>query len=314
MPIRKRFAHGARALLTAPIIVAEWDAIRGRTPSTRAGATRFLNDISNSTHGRGLEFANQLIGILRRNETRQFDRARENESTNSSSQHGGKVDRVVQELREVGRSRVDAFIPRHVAESIASDIRNMPGRCDLDPRSYPSLFDWRANSAAEPRFHTSRSSLQAHDQIIDLTRSRFVLEVAREYLGVSPLLASLQSWTTRPPARTDPNVLDAAAMAYHCDSDFFGFLKFFVLLTEVRPENGPFTFVERSHRGIRHVAGRMPDTEIVGLSDIEFLGVGLPGDLLIVDTKGWHKATPPIVGERTMLQFVFASSLFGAPT
>jgi ectoine hydroxylase-related dioxygenase (phytanoyl-CoA dioxygenase family) len=103
-------------------------------------------------------------------------------------------------------------------------------------------------------------------------------------------------------------------MAFHCDSDYFGFLKFFLLLTEVKPTNGPFTFVGGSHRGKRHVVGRMKDKEIISDHDEVLYGTGEPGDLIIADTRGWHKATPPEQGTRTMLQVLHTTSLFGQPS
>ena len=98
-------------------------------------------------------------------------------------------------------------------------------------------------------------------------------------------------------------------MAFHCGSDYFGFLKFFLLLTEVKPGNGPFTFVRGSHRGKRNITRRMEDTEIISDRDEVLFGTGEPGDLIITDTKGWHKATPPEQCMRTMLQVLYTTSL-----
>jgi ectoine hydroxylase-related dioxygenase (phytanoyl-CoA dioxygenase family) len=100
-------------------------------------------------------------------------------------------------------------------------------------------------------------------------------------------------------------------MAFHCDSDYFSFIKFFIMLNDVDMNNGPFTFVAYSHRGKRHVAGRMEDDEIVGPKDEVLYGTASAGDMVVCDTKGWHKAKPPVTGSRTVLQLVFASNLFG---
>jgi len=87
-----------------------------------------------------------------------------------------------------------------------------------------------------------------------------------------------------------------------------------VPLTNVGMENGPFIFVGRSHRGKRHVAGRMNDSEIIQGDDVVYLGTGQAGDLIIVDSKGWHKALPQRNGYRTMFQIVYSTSSFGFPT
>lgn len=314
VPTRHRLAHFVRALATWYIIILEWSAIRGRKRSTRSRATTFLNDVSNSTHGRGLEVINQFICWLRRGETTRYDIERAHRSHEADIASRTLSDSILEQLRSDGRAVIRGFVDREMAESIASEVALMPGKCDLDPRQYLNMAEWLADPVAEPRFHTSGERLAGDEAVSALARSTFVQDIARDYLGAAPILASLQSWTTRPPLHDTADTLDAAAMAYHCDSDYFGFLKFFVLLTEVGLNNGPFTFVERSHRGIRHVAGRMPDSEIVGPQDVEFKGTGQPGDLVIVDTKGWHKASPPKEGYRTMLQFVYSTSLFGSPT
>lgn len=314
VPLPNRAAHAARAIATFYIVALEWSSIIGKRPSRRPRATTFLNDVSNSTHGSGLEVANRIICIVRRRQTREFDSSRADQGGSTKSSETDEVVRVLCELKSHGRSVIRGFVPDSEARAIAEEVRKMPGRCDLATRRYDSMHSWMEDEPAEPRFHTDGGHLAVHPTIASLCRSDLVQEIARQYLGAAPLLASLQSWTTRPPTTGMADELDAAAMAYHCDSDFFGFLKFFVLLTDVGPENGPFTFIEKSHRGTRHVAGRMPDSEVVGPDDVEFKGTGRPGDLVIVDTKGWHKASEPISGYRSMLQFVYASSLFGSPT
>lgn len=314
VPWLNRAAHAARAIATLYVVALEWSSIVGRRPSRRPRATTFLNDISNSTHGRGLEAANKIICVVRRRQTREFDSRWTDQGDSTRPYEEEEIVRVLSELKSHGRCVIREFVIESDARAIAEDVRRMPGRCDLATKQYDSMHSWMKDEQAEPRFHTDGGNLAAHPTIASLCRSDLVQEIARQYLGAAPLLASLQSWTTRPPTIGTADELDAAAMAYHCDSDFFGFLKFFVLLTDVGPENGPFTFIEKSHRGTRHVAGRMPDVEVVGPDDIEFKGTGRPGDLVIVDTKGWHKASEPISGYRSMLQFVYASSLFGSPT
>ena len=134
-------------------------------------------------------------------------------------------------------------------------------------------------------------------------------QISRKYLGCPPICASVQIWTTRPPLFISRKILGNSAMAFHCGSDYFGFLKFFLLLTEVKPGNGPFTFVRGSHRGKRNITRRMEDTEIISDRDEVLFGTGEPGDLIITDTKGWHKATPPEQCMRTMLQVLYTTSL-----
>ena len=309
VPVIIRLGHLGRAVISAPVILKEWQSVLGKKRSSSKYAVKFLNDITNFSEGRALNLANNATAILRRRETKIYDYSRGNSKNEDSDQCRS----LVAQLRLYGRVRISQFITQEEAETLFSEIQNFSGRCDISDRLYNSMGEWMIDDLAEPRFHTNQYDLLTHEKINRIAGSEVLLNVSRDYLGCAPILASVQSWTTRPITSgvTDPQVLDAAAMAYHCDSDYFGFLKVFILLTNVGPSNGPFTFVEKSHKAHRHVSGRMRDEEVVRPGDIEFFGEGVPGDVFIVDTRGWHKAGVPKNGIRTMLQFVYSTSLFG---
>jgi hypothetical protein len=109
----------------------------------------------------------------------------------------------------------------------------------------------------------------------------------------------------------------AAAQHYHFDMDRIKFLKFFFYLTDVTTENGPHCYVTGSHaRKPRQLLrdGRISDSEIRQYySDEQLVEItGVRGTIIAADTRGFHKGKPLISGERLILEFEFATSLFGA--
>ena len=313
VPLIRRALYALRALVLSPIVVLEWKAIVGLRKSQSKSAVTFLADLANASQGSGLEFANRLTVLLRYRQTREFDNQRISVTSQSGSDTRIEaIDSAIQKLNTDGFATVREFMQPAKATELLQKIELLPGR-DTSGTRYQSQNEWMSQPFTGPRFDTDSTVLASITELSDLTRADFILRIARQYLGCAPIAVSALSWTTKPPRVGSRTELEDAAMAYHCDSDYFSFLKFFVLLTDVREENGPFSFVAASHRGKRHVAGRMPDDEIVGNGDRVLFGTGQSGDLLIADTKGWHKAQPPVRGRRVMIQLLFASNLFGFP-
>lgn len=315
LPKSLRLAHLVRAVILLPILLLEWKALVGRGKSRMRLAITLLNDISNATHGRGLEVMNGFICRIRKFSTADVEQRRDCFATPAGDlMNVQSVKLIVDELRKVGFSRVPNFIDPLIVKNLHTDVLKMPGRSTKPTFIYQSQDEWRRDTNSGPRYTVAAESIERLALCQEVATNEVIREVALEYLGCTPILASTQVWTTRPPNSRSSEVLSEAAMAFHCDSDYFGFLKFFVLLTTVCMENGPFTFVGGSHRGKRHVAGRMDDSEIISDDDVVYYGTGQAGDLIIVDSKGWHKASPPQNGYRTMFQIVYSSSLFGFPT
>lgn len=315
VPIYKRLAHALRAIFLLPVLITEWPALLGLRRSRSKKALMLLNDITNSTHGRGLEIVNKIICLLRSRQTYTFDKRQPDPITPSGKKiNDDQIDELVDVIRVQGFARIPSFLTATSALDLYEGALQLPGFGSDPEKNYLSQSEWTEDPLGGPRFIVDSNSL-AGLQNLELIRINPVLtQISRKYLGCPPICASVQIWTTRPPLFISRKILGDSAMAFHCDSDYFGFLKFLLLLTEVTPSNGPFAFVRGSHRGKRHVAGRMEDTEIISDRDEVLFGTGEPGDLIIADTKGWHKATPPEHGIRTMLQVLHTTSLFGQPS
>lgn len=312
VPLYKRLAHALRAIFLLPILITEWPALLGYRHSHSTKALMLLNDITNSTHGRGLEIVNKIICLLRSRQTYTFDKLQPDPITPSGKKIiDDQIDELVDIIRVQGFARIPSFLTATSALNIYKCSLQLPGFGSDSEKKYTSQSEWAEDPMGGPRFNVDSNSLAGLQNLELISINPVLTQTSRRYLGCPPICASVQIWTTRPPLLTSRKILEDSAMALHCDSDYFGFLKFFLLLTEVTPSNGPFTFVRGSHRGKRHVAGRMEDIEIISDRDEVLFGTGKPGDLIIADTKGWHKATPPKHGVRTMLQILHTTSLFG---
>ena len=310
VPLLIRIGSAIRAFFLIFTVIVDFPSIRGLRPSISSYSVTFLNDITNLSHGKLLDFFGVLFRLVRIKDRKVFDVDAKRRRP-LTTYDGSSVDFSLEKFSQVGFCRFEEFLGKTSADGLISQIQDLPGSTDLSDWIYPTQKDWTLDLFSGPRFHTDRTALESLPIVQTICDSELVLQIARSYLGCAPILASVQSWTIRPPENATHDLLDHSAMAFHCDSDYFSFIKFFIMLNNVDMNNGPFTFVAYSHRGNRHVAGRMEDDEIVGPKDEVLYGTASAGDMVVCDTKGWHKAKPPISGSRTVLQLVFASNLFG---
>ena len=312
VPSRLRIAHALRALMFLPLLVIEWKSVVGLRKSKSNKAPMLLSDITNSTSGRGLELFHFFVCSLRFVQTKKFDKNALSLKTPAGTRlKKDQIDHLVSQLKLKGATHISEFLSPSQVSEILESIGRLPGKGSESPDLFKCQEAWMQDPSGGPRFELSQNELQALSSLQEISNNDVLLKIARDYLSCAPLLSSIQIWTTRQPRSKSLRSLENSAMAFHCDSDYFGFIKFFILLNKVDMNNGPFTFVEKSHRGKRHVAGRMEDNNVVNYSDALFYGTGNAGDLILADTKGWHKAMPPTSGYRTMLQLVFTSSYFG---
>lgn len=138
-----------------------------------------------------------------------------------------------------------------------------------------------------------------------------VIEIARNYLGVDPILNLPESWFSFPV----DNLRPMSAQNWHWDCDRIRWLKVFVYVTDVISSNGPHSFVSGSHRHWRVPSiNSRASAEDINASYLEsdlktFLGPR--GTVIFEDTRGFHKGTPLTSGHRLILQLEFATDEFG---
>jgi hypothetical protein len=224
------------------------------------------------------------------------------------------VDRAADKLRCDGWLMREAAVPAEVCDRLEAFARSSPSRV----RGTDIVAPYGSGGARGVRHDLSPEAVINRPDAQALMADRSLIAVAAAYLGAQPMADVTGMWW-----HTDfSHEPDAdAAQFWHFDMDRPRWLKVFVYLTDVGPDNGPHCFVEGSHRngGIpwrlrRRGYARLEDAEVDAVypKSRQRVFVAPRGTLVVEDTRGLHKGLPVQRGERLMFQTQFSNSLFGA--
>lgn len=194
-----------------------------------------------------------------------------------------------------------------------SKIRSMDKQVGF--RSVEVIYD--RNQSQAVRYDFDAQALLRNEDIQLILADMSFAALAQEYLGSRPIIDVLSLWW-----HTDySKVPDSeAAQFFHFDLDRPKWLKFFIYLTDVGPQNGPHSFVEGSHKTnaipsslLSKGYARLTDEEVKGIYDSsrikEFCAPC--GTIIAEDTRGLHKGKHVEDGDRLVLQIQYSNSLFG---
>lgn len=235
---------------------------------------------------------------------------------------GSSMDTVTQALNAKGYFVFPKKLDKDMCDRLQAFGLNEPSIVREDERP---LADGGARRPYGPdrghprgiRYDVPIKALLENDDVQTLLCDPSILGVAQSYLGSQPFADVLSMWWHT--AYSD-QPSEAAAQYFHFDMDRIKWLKFFIYLTDVGPENGPHSFVSGSHRTsgiptdlIRKGYVRLTDEDVQAHyskdSVIEFTGER--GTILAEDTRGLHKGKHVASGDRLVLQLQFSNSLFG---
>lgn len=224
-------------------------------------------------------------------------------------------------LRERGYVVFPKALPEAACDRLMRFARETPAlvrRMDHEPEGQPArraLFD--PDKPLAVRYDYLVDALLNLADVQALLADPSLLALAQSYLGSRPRADVLSMWWhTNFHDRPDSE----AAQFYHFDLDRIKWLKVFIYLTDVGPQDGPHSFIEGSHR-----TGGIPDSLLrrgyVRLSDDEVLGhygaarevrfAAPRGTVIVEDTRGLHKGNPVSGASRLILQLQFSNWLFG---
>ncbi|MDC1174701.1 phytanoyl-CoA dioxygenase family protein [Bacteriovoracaceae bacterium] len=138
--------------------------------------------------------------------------------------------------------------------------------------------------------------------------SPFLLPVIEQYLGMKPYLVEAYI------RRNFPADYLVTNHQWHRDTNNpFSIIKVFFLFTDIKAENGPHHFVNKSHRDLRvngkqyyenlEIKSVYPDEDIIK-------SILKKGTVIIEDTRGLHKAGIPTQGYRDLGYAVFVPLTF----
>ncbi len=167
-------------------------------------------------------------------------------------------------------------------------------------------------------YRFQQNDLVNNPDIQQLIMDPILINIARNYLGCEPIFDFPAMWWSTAFLK---EASSEAAQLYHFDLDRIKWLKIFIYLNDVTPENGPHRLIRGSHIAgakpqhlLNRGYARIPDEDMVKhYKTEEFIVIyGEAGSVFAEDTKCWHKGTPLKSGHRLVLEFEYTSSMFGA--
>lgn len=192
-----------------------------------------------------------------------------------------------------GYSVINSFIEKDRLLSVKNEFEEIKNSGELQ------YNDFYTEQVAHPLLNCkSVSNIAFDDRIIN---------IAKNFFGCMPVLNNVQLRKSKATNMQESSIPgNGSTTLFHCDKNSPRFLKFFFYLDDVGPKNGPFTYVEGSH--IKKFSGwknklRWTQEEIeskYGTDKIKTF-FGMPGDLIIANTNGFHKGMKITEGERLLL-------------
>lgn len=230
-----------------------------------------------------------------------------------------EVEAIGSSIREKGYHVFQQRLPDSLCDELLKYATTMPcvrrgtdggNEADLQMLRFP-----RGNTDGV-RYDFQERELINHSLIQSLMADLSFIAVAQKYLQTQPIVDVVAMWWNAASPRPD----SAAAQYWHFDMDRIKWLKFFVYLTDVGPENGPHSFVAGSHRSggippalLQKGYSRLTDEEVNrNYSADKFVEFSAPrGTVIAEDTRGLHKGKHVTEGDRLIFQMQFSNSLFG---
>lgn len=226
---------------------------------------------------------------------------------------------IVKKLKDEGYFVVKDAIPNKLINEIRQSLENLPAisrQLDKGLQIKKSIF--APDNIEAVRYDYDTSDILNLPAVQDLLASPVILNIAGQYLGTMPAADVVGIWwNAKFGEKPDSN----AAQYFHYDLDRLKWLKVFIYLTDVGPDNGPHEFVRGSHRSgtmplkiRKKLYSRVSDEDIREIYGSENLitMTGKKGTIIFEDTRGFHKGNQVKADPRLVLQLQFSASLFGA--
>ncbi len=229
------------------------------------------------------------------------------------------IEKILPVLRDRGYFVYEQRVPADICDRLVDFALTQPASVRLHDGEIREKIDtvYDPSRPLGIRYDFREKDLINNPDIQALMADPAIIEIAQAYLGVQPVADVVAMWWHT--AFSDQPDSEAAQF-YHFDMDRIKWIKFFIYLTDVSPDNGPHYFVAGSHRtgGVpkeilskgyvrlsdEEVEARFPPRDIV-----EFAAPR--GTIIAEDTRGLHKGQHVASGHRLMLQIQFSNSLFG---
>jgi hypothetical protein len=218
---------------------------------------------------------------------------------------------IISHLKRDGVVTVPNFIDSKVVKNLRGQFETMHGNC-IGEDGMAKLEKFSEATGVRLQFETE--TMLSNPEIREIVSNPYFQEISAGYFGSVPIFCGVNAWWSLPKTNASTVELDRAAQLFHFDHDYPAFLKFFIYLTDVDKNSGPFTYVKQTHRNkVVWEDGRVTDERInATYGDAVSENMGKAGDLIIADTLGFHKGQRVLSNPRLILQVEFAVSRLGA--
>ncbi len=220
-----------------------------------------------------------------------------------------------QTLVKDGYVNFERKIPMELVKSIYTFAQQTPAL--MAPKyDAPTLYEPTNPKSEIYRF--GLSDMVNNPSIQKLIMDPALIQVARNYLGCEPIFDFPAMWWSTAYLK---EASSEAAQLYHFDMDRLKWLKIFIYLNDVTPDNGPHRYIRGSHQVgakpaelLKRGYARIPDEDLKKYyPEKDFIELNAPaGTIFAGDTKCWHKGTPLKTGNRLVLEFEYTGCMFGA--
>lgn len=141
--------------------------------------------------------------------------------------------------------------------------------------------------------------------LLDIANDPTILATIEGIFGCKPTIGFITAWWSVP----TPDGKPRHAENFHRDIDDVNFIKLFLYLTDVGPENGPHEYIRGSHDMLQISDGkRHTDEEVLAAFGADRLMsfAGPAGTMFLENTFGLHRGQPVRSGRRLILQIVYS--------
>jgi hypothetical protein len=234
-----------------------------------------------------------------------------------------KIDEITNDIKKNGYHIFNTKLPSNIVKSLYSFAMNQecfPRPTDEDhPHSKQVIkTKYEPNNLKANVYDFDPNDVILNPNVQAIISDFSFLAIAQAYLNTTPKLEPPAFWWSTPYLKkADSN----SAQLFHFDMDRIKWLKFFIFLTDVTIDNGPHVFVKGSHLSgkipkdlLKAGYARLSNEDILKHypeEDIQVFTVPA-GSIIAEDTRGLHKGTNLVNGERLVLELQFSNCLFGA--
>jgi Phytanoyl-CoA dioxygenase (PhyH) len=215
------------------------------------------------------------------------------------------------------------ILPERLPESFCDKIADRIAGANYTVRADGIAYDgathkFDPSAPIAPNYMLSNDDTTDVPEVQELICDPVLINIAQNYLDAKAIFSGMSLyWSAAVKDRPD----NQAAQTFHWDMERIKWLRFFINLTDVGPDQGPHCYIAGSHRTGNmppeiHLKGyaRHPDDEVLRIfGKTAYREFTAPkGTIVAEDSRGLHKGKVLRNGTRLMLAFELSSSLFGA--